>query len=110
MKRYPANQWTGPGPLEGRLMRRVVKQANNCWVWQGALKSNGYGNMGVTIARGEHVVVPVHRVAYELFIGPIPEGCEIDHLCNNKPCVNPDHLEAVPHRVNARRREARRKA
>lgn len=47
-----------------------------------------------------------HRIAYEAFVSPIPEGSEIDHLCRNRACVRPDHLEAVAHLVNVRRGEA----
>lgn len=47
--------------------------------------------------------VMVHRVSYETFIGPIPKGLEIDHLCRVKVCANPEHLEAVTHQENVRR-------
>lgn len=47
-----------------------------------------------------------HRLMYELFIGPIPEGLQIDHLCSNRACINPEHLEAVPPHVNKMRGRA----
>lgn len=62
-----------------------------CWVWQGVLNEDGYGHIN---GRG------VHRVAYEKVNGPIPAHLEIDHLCKVRNCVNPDHLEAVPHKIN----------
>jgi hypothetical protein len=68
-----------------------------CWMWTGAL-SHGYGRM--TIARKS---VAAHRFAYELLVGPIPDGTEPDHLCVNPPCVNPAHLEPVTHQENMRR-------
>ena len=65
-----------------------------CWEWQGNTQ-NGYGRFG----RYGYA----HRRMYELVVGPIPAGCEIDHLCMEKSCINPAHLEAVPHRVNVAR-------
>ena len=55
---------------------------------------------------GKPVKTYAHRVAYELFIGPIPDGLELDHLCRHRNCINPAHLEAVPHQVNIDRRPA----
>jgi hypothetical protein len=73
---------------------------SGCWLWVGALTSQGYGQM-----RGmNHRVTRAHRVAYELFKGPIPEGLYIDHLCRVRCCVNPDHLEAVTQFVNMARK------
>jgi hypothetical protein len=61
-----------------------------CWVWQ--MKTDRYG-YGHTSVRGKDYMA--HRLYYERSVGPIPEGYVIDHLCCIKPCVNPDHLEAV---------------
>lgn len=72
-----------------------------CHVYAGATR-NGYG-MTHEIRNGKRVNVPVHRVAYEAAKGPIPEGLHIDHLCRNRACCNPDHLEAVTKRVNTLR-------
>lgn len=72
-----------------------------CHVYTGATR-NGYG-MTHEIQKGKRVYVPVHRVAYEAAKGPIPEGLHIDHLCRNRACCNPDHLEAVTKRVNTLR-------
>ncbi len=70
-----------------------------CWEWPKERDPCGYGRMGW---KGK--VEFVHRVAYEMFKGPIPEGLEIDHLCSNRACFNPDHLEAVSRTENNRRK------
>lgn len=77
----------------------VVDEATGCWVWQGGDDhGKGYGRIhryGRTM--------PAHRYFYELAKGPIPDGLELDHLCRNVKCVNPDHLEPVTPRENVRR-------
>ena len=73
---------------------KSVKSANGCWDWIGAKNAKGYGNFR---SRSAHVV------AYELVKGAIPTGLQIDHLCRNKSCINPDHLEAVTGQENTRR-------
>lgn len=85
-------------PAVDRFMEKVDKRPNGCWVWVAAIKSGGYGGFGVGSK-----VVRAHRFAYEHFKGPVPDGLEIDHLCRNRACVNPDHLEAVDRRVNVLR-------
>lgn len=73
---------------------RVPDRGEGCWEWGGARNREGYGRYSKRLA---------HRVAYELAIGPIPEGMAIDHLCRNKSCVRPDHMEPVTWAENTRR-------
>lgn len=93
---------TDPGPrahlpLSERFHRHVEK-TDSCWIWTGALDGHGYGQ---TSANGRRLAA--HRVSFELSKGSIPEGMDIDHLCRNPRCVNPDHLEAVTRGENTRR-------
>jgi HNH endonuclease len=69
-----------------------------CWAWTGSRLPEGYGTFRVGT-----IVARAHRFAYEQFVGPIPEGLTIDHLCINPPCVNPAHLEPVTNAVNVLR-------
>jgi hypothetical protein len=86
--------------LEERLWSRVTK-TETCWLWMGNT-SWGYGGISV---EGKHK--KVHRVSYEILVGPIPEGLVLDHLCRVKSCVNPEHLEPVTQRENVLRGEGR---
>jgi len=90
--------------LRSRLIRRtlLLPEPPFCWQWMGCRNQKGYGRIRAT---GSGPLISVHRASYELFVGPIPLGLEIDHLCRNRGCVRPDHLEAVPHLVNVRRGE-----
>lgn len=84
-----------------RLNSKLV-QCGECWEFLGGyVDRRGYGKIGV----GDKVHL-AHRVAYTEMVGPIPEGLDLDHLCRNPPCCNPDHLEPVPHRVNVQRGRA----
>lgn len=82
-----------------RFWERVNKLENGCWVWT-ACRGKRYGTLYLGTINGKRIDVGVHRFSYELHKGPIPEGLEIDHLCKNTFCVNPEHLEAVTKREN----------
>jgi hypothetical protein len=75
-----------------------------CWQWIGATEQHGYGM--ITVHRREHPEFEehrAHRLAHEMFKGPIPVGLQIDHLCRHPWCVNPSHLESVTKDENNRR-------
>lgn len=84
-------------PVIPRFMAKV-EQTDTCWLWKAWVEKNGYGRFWLD--GRQH---GAHRIAYELFKGPIPDGLEIDHLCRVKHCVNPEHLEPVTTAENIRR-------
>lgn len=75
-----------------------VKKTETCWLWTAALSLDGYGRF--QLDGGPRLA---HRVAYQLQVGPIPEGLQLDHLCRVRNCVNPAHLEPVSHQENCAR-------
>jgi hypothetical protein len=81
-----------------RLMFRTALLSNGCWEWRGCVNHRGYG-----LAWDGKKLRIVHRVAYEELVGPIPDGLQIDHLCRNRPCINPAHLEPVTALTNVLR-------
>ena len=90
----------GTHTAEDRFWRKVEVRSGECWNWIGAKTSNGYGNFW----DGERNVLP-HRYVLG-FIGIDAGELEVDHLCFNRLCVNPSHLEVVTRAVNAQRQEA----
>lgn len=81
-----------------RFLSKIAEQASGCWEWQACDNGLGYGFFSIA-----GVNQLAHRVSYRHFRGPIADGLELDHLCRNRRCVNPDHLEPVTHLVNMRR-------
>lgn len=80
-----------------------VSKTNTCWLWTGSRSAAGYGTF-MWDAGPPCLRITAHRASYRLFIGPIPDGHEVDHLCRVRHCVNPAHLEAVTLQENRRRR------
>lgn len=86
-------------PLERFMPKFVIVDAGYktpCWLWQGRLSTQGYGRFSGQNPK----TLMAHCWAYVHFVGPIPDGRELDHLCRNRSCVNPAHLEPVSHREN----------
>ena len=79
-------------------MEKVEFSESGCWDWTGAKVKDGYSRIGY-----EGRSQPGHRVSYRIFVGEIPEGWTIDHLCRNRGCVNPEHLEPTTWNENKRR-------
>lgn len=83
--------------IADRFAARIGVRHDGCWEWLGA-RSDGYGRIQIAGRSCR-----THRVAYEMFAGPIPEGMALDHLCRNRSCCNPAHLEVVTWGENNRR-------
>lgn len=106
----------GDPEIRGRFRKAPIERfvakvrfTDCCWLWMGARGAQmNYGWFAIDY-RPNAKSTYAHRWAYEFFKAPIPADREIDHLCNTPRCVNPDHLEAVPHSVNMER-QRRRKA
>lgn len=77
-----------------------VSAPGECWLWKGAHNKSGHGRVCIpNQARTGYM----HRVVYELLVGPIPEGLHLDHLCRQPPCCNPQHLDPVTPLINTQR-------
>lgn len=87
-----------PAPMSIDAFMAKVTKTDGCWLWQGSRTRSGYGQVGA----GRRTV-RAHRLAYELLVGPIPTGKQLDHLCRVRHCVNPAHLEPVVSRTNTLR-------
>lgn len=90
--------------IEKRLAQFAANDPDGCWIWPGALNRAGYGSVTTRFDNERGYLTRIaHRVAYEIIVGPVPAGAELDHLCRQRACVNPKHLEPVSHRENVRR-------
>lgn len=85
--------------LRERVLSRLMICPDGCLVWTGHCDDKGYGRVQAGTGRPQKV----HRVTYQMFVGPIPAGLELDHLCRVKRCGSPAHLEPVTHAENMRR-------
>ena len=90
--------WAPPSP-EQRFWAKVDR-TGDCWLWSAALNASGYG---IAWSPGARKTGLAHRIAYELLVGPISNGMQIDHLCRVRNCVRPDHMELVTTGENTRR-------
>lgn len=105
-----------PTTLE-ELLDRVVVCPSGCWLWAGGDDGSGRGAYGRILRPGTRRVMPAHRYVHETFIGPIPFGYDVDHICAKwtydplltHRCVNPDHLQAIPPRLNQQLKLFRRR-
>ena len=90
-----------PRDQDTRFWEKVDK-SGECWVWMAATVGTGYGGFRTRDPRGWIIA---HRYAYMRLVGPIPTGLDLDHLCRNRKCVKPEHLEPVTRRENLLRGE-----
>jgi hypothetical protein len=85
-----------------RVFAKIDKQdGDGCWMWTGGMCANGYGG---AYYKGRQTCA--HRIVYEILVGPIPKGLQLDHLCKVRRCVNPLHLEPVTPQENTLRSSA----
>lgn len=93
-KPYPSSD-----EIKQRLLDKIrIDDKTGCWIWTASIGGPGYGQLSV--CGRPHAA---HRLSYQVHVGEIPEGLFIDHLCRNRPCINPAHLEPVTHQVNMAR-------
>jgi hypothetical protein len=103
----PMRSYVRGAPTERYWAKVDVREAGECWPWTAGINNYGYGKLGFG---SQSSPAMAHRFGYELVNGPIPEGMTVDHLCSNRLCQNPAHMELVTHGENSRRGWERRKS
>jgi hypothetical protein len=96
VERYLKQSNASPERQKTRLEAKIPEDRTGCWLWSGSLTKAGYGLMRTGPGKRDYV----HRLAYRLFVGEIPDGLQLDHLCRHRACFNPRHLEPVTSRDN----------
>ncbi|GAF84940.1 unnamed protein product [marine sediment metagenome] len=84
--------------IDRHRIQASIKVVDSCWEWQAGFDGKGYGKI---LVQGK--LVGAHRASYRLYHGPIPQGLEVDHICRNTACINPEHLQAITRRENMAR-------
>ncbi len=96
----------GDNSLPVRFWEKVTISDSGCWEWTAYRTPDGYGRYALMRPDGSYAVaVHTHRITYAALVGEIASGAQIDHLCRNRSCCNPSHLESVTQRVNIDRGE-----
>lgn len=97
----------GDGRLPHRFWEKVIRVDTevlpDCWVWTGTRNQAGIGYGRWKVGGHNGRMLLTHRSTYETLVGPVPRRLELDHLCRNKPCCNPAHLQPVTRRINTKR-------
>lgn len=96
------SEYNDPGP---RFWSKVaIATGDECWIWIAGKTNAGYGQYHIGMAgKNRSKMGLAHRISFEAIRGQVPEGLDLDHLCRNRDCVNPDHLEPVTRGENVRR-------
>jgi hypothetical protein len=81
----------------------ICEIESKCWIWKKTINANGYGVLNNVLYKNKRA----HRVSYEVFVGPIKDKMQINHVCKKRACVNPNHLEQITHAKNGSREKAR---